>query len=115
MTIPSRYPENTMTRGWIGSCLMFAPLLPGCSWVQEWFSLIGPPAPPVSRMREPTIERLRPGLQASFDAKTRDAHAQIVDAHTTVENIPGRFKRRLAIQPLMQPWAGLSNLEAHGL
>jgi hypothetical protein len=90
-------------------------ILPGCSLIQELFSLIGPTPAPVSRMRESVVGRAAPMIRQALDPATSEAHAQIVSAHTTVETLPARFKRRLAMQSLKQPWEGLTNLEGHGL
>ena len=106
MTIPS----------WIRPALaVLLLILPGCSLVQEFFSLINPQIAPVSRMRESVIARIRPAVQASFDAETADVHAQIVSTHASVETLPGRFMRRAAVQSLKQPWDGLASIEVTGL
>ena len=105
--------------GWWHLLLTFLLVLtlPGCSTVQDFFALLGSPATaiPASHMRESALERVTPTVHQELDRLTGDAHAVFVAAHLTVETVPARFKRRLVLDALKQPWEGLSNFERQGL
>jgi len=85
--------------------------------VQGFLAFIGPPASatPHSRMRESTLERLSPTIRQELDRLAPDAQAAFAAAHETVEIMPARFKRRMIIETLKQPWEGLTSLEKQGL
>lgn len=90
-------------------------LLPGCGVTQELLSFVQPLKPSVGRMRESAVERIRPAVQDTFMPTVVRTHADIVSAHRTLDHPPARYKRRLAVQSLTQPWEGLADLEAQGL
>jgi hypothetical protein len=92
-------------------------VLPGCSMVQGFVSILGPPATatPNSRLRESTLERVTPSVRQELDRSAHDAQAAFVTAQDSVEQIPAHFKRRLVVDALKQPWEGLTSLEKHGL
>jgi hypothetical protein len=102
-------------RGLFSAILLF--ILPGCSMVQGFFSFLGPPAnaPSKNRMRESVMERLAPPIRKDLDRLAREVSVGLVEAHETVETVPARFKRRLVLDALKQPWEGLRNLEEQGL
>ena len=88
--------------------------LPGCSTVQEFFSIGSPPAP-AGHMNQSTIDRLAPAVRKDFEQFTRPQHRDLLTAREAVETIPAQFKRRLAVKALKQPWEGLTDLERQGL
>jgi hypothetical protein len=90
--------------------------LSGCSAVQGFFAFLGPPASaPGSHMREPALDRLAPAVRKDFEQLAGSRHTDFFAAHETVETIPARFKRRLVLKALKQPWDGLTDLERQGL
>ncbi len=90
---------------------------PGCSIVRGFFSFLGPPATatPTSRMRESALERVTPTVRHDLNRLVPDAQSAFVAAHETVETVSARFKRRLVVDSLKQPWEGLPSLEKQGL
>ncbi len=99
--------------------LMSLPLLlwlPGCSAVQGFFGLLGPPAStPTRHMRDSALDRLSPTVRKDFEQLTGSRHSDLIAAHKAVEKIPAQFKRRLVLKALQQPWDGLTDLEHQGL
>jgi len=89
--------------------------LPGCSMVQGFFAWLGPPSTAKTRspMRDSSLERLMPAVRPQFDRLIRQVRANAV--RETMESVPARFKRRLVLDALQQPWEGLANLEGQGL
>lgn len=85
--------------------------------VQGFFAFLGPPATatPTSRMRESALERVTPTVRSEVDRLVPDAQTAFLAAHETVETVPARFKRRLVVDSLKQPWEGLTSLEKQGL
>ena len=97
------------------SSLLLLLWLPGCSAVQGFFALIGPPPAASSHMRQSVLDRLAPAVRKDFEQLTGSHHTDLLTAHKAVEKIPAQFKRRLAVKALKQPWDGLTDLEHQGL
>ncbi len=97
------------------SSLLLLLWLPGCSAVQGFFALIGPPPAPSSHMRQSVLDRLAPAVRKDFEQLTGSHHTDLLTAHKAVEKIPAQFKRRLVVKALKQPWDGLTDLERQGL
>ena len=97
------------------SSLLLLLWLPGCSAVQGFFALIGPPPAPSSHMRQSVLDRLAPTVRKDFEQLTGSHHRDLLTAHEAVEKIPAQFKRRLIVKALKQPWDGLADLERQGL
>jgi hypothetical protein len=96
--------------------LFFLLWLPGCSAIQGFFAFLGPPASaPSSHIRDPVLDRLAPAVRKDFERLAGSRHTDLLAAHETVETIPARFKRRLVLRALKQPWDGLTDLEHQGL
>jgi len=92
-------------------------ILPGCSMVQGFFAWLGPPDTDTVNlpMRESTLERLIPAVRPEIDRLLPVIQTTLVANHGTVEVIPARYKRRLTVAALKQPWEGLANVERQGL
>lgn len=97
------------------SSLLLLLWLPGCSAMQGFFALIGPPPVPSSHMRQSVLDRLAPAVRKDFEQLTGSHHTDLLTAHESVETIPAQFKRRLVVKALKQPWDGLTDLERQGL
>jgi hypothetical protein len=95
--------------------LLLLVLIPGCSAVQSFFELIGPPPAPQSHMRDAVLDRLGPPVRSDLERLAGPRQAAVLAAHETIENNPARFKRRLALTALKRPWEGLADLERQGL
>jgi len=92
-------------------------LLPGCSMIQGFLALVGSHSfvKPRSPMRDSVLERLTPAVRPEFDHMLEEAQRDAAAAAGAVETVPARFKRRLVLDALRQPWDGLTDLEGHGL
>jgi hypothetical protein len=97
--------------------LLFLAALPGCSLVQSFFTLIGPPEAPATQtgMRESSLLRLAPDVRPVMDQYLPGAQFSLTQAHTTVDRTPARYKRGVSVAALRQPWEGLTDLERQGL
>lgn len=97
--------------------LLILLVLPGCGMVQSFFAWLGPPDTGTTNrpMLESALERVVPPVRQELDRLTPDVQASLVAAHSTVETVPARYKRRLVIAALKQAWEGLANLERQGL
>ncbi|HEY6085478.1 MAG TPA: hypothetical protein VIU63_08775 [Nitrospira sp.] len=56
-----------------------------------------------------------PQVRPDFDRLLRDAQNRVLAANDKVDAVPARFKRRLVLDALKQPWDGLTNMEGYGL
>ena len=66
-------------------------------------------------MRESTLERVTPNVRQELARSAHAAQEAFVTAQDGVETMPARFKRRLVVAALKQPWEGLTYLEKHAL
>jgi hypothetical protein len=76
------------------------------------------PAPGVtskSRIYHSIVDRLAPMVQPDVDKYQRAQQAQVLSTHAVGQDVPARYKRRIALQSLTDPWAGFSTLEHQGL
>lgn len=113
----ARYAVRTSMRGRLSplSNLLLLLLLTGCSAVQSFFELIGPPTASQSHMRESAVDRVGPVVRSELERLVGTRQAAVLSAHQTIETDPARFKRRLTITALKHPWEGLTDLERQGL
>ncbi len=91
--------------------------LPGCSIVQGFFHSLGPPENAVTNapMRESSLVRLAPTVRPMLERLLAGPQTRLIEAHSTVETMSARYKRRLALTALKGQWEGLVNLERQGL
>ena len=97
--------------------LLLVSSLPGCSFVQSFFAWLGPPESGIADtpLREPSLARVTSTVRPMVDRLLAPAQLALTQAHATVETINARYKRRLAVTTLKQPWEGLSQIERQGL
>lgn len=114
---PPRYAVQTSMSGrlWRLLSLLLLLVIPGCSAVQYFFELIGPPSAPHSHMRESVVDRIGPPIRNELERLVGARQTAVLAAHETIETNPARFKRRLAVAALKHPWEGLADLERQGL
>jgi hypothetical protein len=91
-------------------------LLPGCIIVQGFLGWLGPPDTGTTNppMRESVLEQVIPAVRKDL-ALLREVQTALIETHAAVETVPARYKRRVAVAALKQPWEGLANLEQQGL
>ncbi len=103
-----------MTPRWIHvSSALLVLVIAGCSTAQSLSPVT--PTPPISHPRDPIIQRIHHHLQEWLPSAFSDIHAKIVMSHEAIDTLPGRFKHRLTVQPLHDPWEGLAHLETRAL
>src|SRR5262245_47390319 len=97
--------------------LLMVLVLPGCSLVKGWFSWLAPHGmtKPRSPIRESLLERLTPSIRSDFERLVPRSGLHGAVMSETAESLPARFKRRLVLDSLKQPWEGMADLEGHGL
>ena len=59
--------------------------------------------------------RLEPIVRPMFDRLLQVPQVKLIEAHSTVETMSARYKRRLTLAALKGPWEGFVNLERQGL
>jgi hypothetical protein len=69
----------------------------------------------MSHPRDPIVQRVNHLIREWFHSEFSATHSKIVLAHEAIDTLPGRFKHRLAVQSLRDPWEGLVHLEARAL
>jgi hypothetical protein len=90
--------------------------LTGCPGVFSGKSLFPSKVPtPHSQVRTSTIDRLAPGIQAEIQQQAAKQSRAVLAAHAIAADIPARYKRRISLQTLTDPWTGFSTLEHQGL
>lgn len=92
---------------------LFFLVIAGCSASQNPSPVTTPPS--ISPPRNPLVPRIYYHLQEWFHSAFSDIQAKIVMAHEGIDTFPGRFKHRLAVQPLRDPWQGLAHIETRAL
>ena len=97
-------------------CALLLPL-PGCALLKDFSSWLGSSttAKPRSPLRDSLIERLSPSVRPELDRIIAELKPVDKSTKESAETAPARFKRRLVLDALKQPWEGLTNLEGHGL
>ncbi|HEX5647682.1 MAG TPA: hypothetical protein VFX56_11985 [Nitrospira sp.] len=96
----------------MSSALLFL-VIAGCSAAPSLSPFS--PAPPISHLYDPVVPRIHHHLREWFHSAFSDIQAKIITAHEGIDTFPGRFKHRLAVQPLHDPWQGLAHIETRAL
>jgi hypothetical protein len=97
--------------------LLLLCVLPGCSVVQSFFAWLGPPqtAEAITPMRESALMRLAPEVRPVLDRLLPAAENTLTEARLGLDLVPARYKRRLTMAALKEPWEGLIHAERQGL
>ncbi len=111
----SAHRQSKQVRTLLVVCLL--PVLSGCSMIQGITSMLSPVSTvkPRSPSRDSVVERLMPSVRQDVQGLPRQIERDGAAAAVSGETVPARFKRRLVLDALRQPWDGLANLEGHGL
>ena len=101
----------------LSASLLILIALPGCSLVQAFFASLGVPEGAVinAPMRDSSVMRLEPIVRPILDRLLQVNQVKLIEAHSTVETMSARYKRRLTLAALKRPWEGFINLERQGL
>ena len=101
----------------LSASLLILIVLPGCSLVQAFFASLGVPEGAVinAPMRDSSVMRLEPIVRPMLDRLLQVNQVKLIEAHSTVETMSARYKRRLTLAALKRPWEGFINLERQGL
>ena len=110
-------PSKTVIRLLLSVSVLVLLALPGCSLVQAFFASLGVPEGAVTNtpMRDSSVMRLEPVVRPMFDRLLQVPQAELIEAHSTVETMSGRYKRHLTLTALKRPWEGFINVERQGL
>jgi len=114
--LPSETSDPVIRLLLSASLLIFI-ALPGCSLVQAFFASLGVPEGAVinAPMRDSSVMRLEPIVRPILDRLLQVNQVKLIEAHSTVETMSARYKRRLTLAALKRPWEGFINLERQGL
>ena len=110
-------PSKTVIRLLLSVSVLVLLALPGCSLVQAFFASLGVPEGAVTNtpMRDSSVMHLEPVVRPMFDRLLQVPQAELIEAHSTVETMSGRYKRHLTLTALKRPWEGFINVERQGL
>jgi len=68
-----------------------------------------------SRLYTSVVDRLAPVVQPDIEKQQGRQQTHILATHAVGRDVPARYKRRIALHTLTDPWAGFSSLEQQGL
>jgi len=68
-----------------------------------------------SRLYTSVVDRLAPVVQPDIEKQQGPQQTRVLATHAIGRDVPARYKRRIALQSLTDPWAGFSSLEHQGL
>ena len=68
-----------------------------------------------SRLYTSVVDRLAPIVQPDIEKHQGKQQTQVLSTHAVGQDVPARYKRRIALQSLTDPWTGFSSLEHQGL
>lgn len=68
-----------------------------------------------SRLYTSVVDRLAPVVQPDIEKQQGPQQARVLATHAIGRDVPAKYKRRIALQSLTDPWAGFSSLEHQGL
>jgi hypothetical protein len=68
-----------------------------------------------SRLYTSVVDRLAPMVQPDIEKQQGPQQTRVLATHAIGRDVPARYKRRIALQSLTDPWAGFSSLEHQGL
>ena len=103
----------TLLRSLVVCSLLLLATLTGCQAL-----IHKSPAPGVtskSRLYTSVVDRLAPVVQPDIEKQQGPQQTRVLATHAIGRDVPARYKRRIALQSLTDPWAGFSSLEHQGL
>ena len=68
-----------------------------------------------SRLYSSMIDRVAPMVQPDIETLHGPQQQRVLATHAIGRDVPAKYKRRIALQSLTDPWAGFSTLEHQGL
>ncbi|MFO0706081.1 MAG: hypothetical protein U0412_04425 [Nitrospira sp.] len=68
-----------------------------------------------SRLYSSVVDRAAPIVQPEIDTLQGPQQQRVLATHAIGRDVPAKYKRRIALQSLTDPWAGFSTLEHQGL
>ncbi len=68
-----------------------------------------------SRLYTSVVDRLAPVVQPDIEKYQSAQQTLVLSTHAVGRDVPARYKRRIALQSLTDPWGGFSTLEHQGL
>ena len=68
-----------------------------------------------SRLYTSVVDRVAPMVQPDIEKYQGAQQTQVLATHAVGRDVQARYKRRIALQSLTDPWGGYSTLEHQGL
>ncbi len=68
-----------------------------------------------SRIYTSVVDRLAVAVQPDIEKQQGPQQTRVLATHAIGRDVPARYKRRIALHALTDPWAGFSSLEHQGL
>ncbi|MCC6141963.1 MAG: hypothetical protein IT389_15265 [Nitrospira sp.] len=88
---------------WLAGCQAFTPKSPVPGITSK------------SRLYHSAVDRLAPAVQPDIEKQQGPQQTRVLATHAIGRDVPARYKRRIALHALTDPWAGFSSLEHQGL
>src|SRR5262245_62021623 len=73
------------------------------------------PTPRRLELPQPRVPRIKQFVQPIVEREAKDAQAQTLEGLRLSKDIPAKFKLPIVSKGLIDPWAGMEELEAAGL
>lgn len=103
----------TLLRSLLVCSLLLLATLTGCQSLIHKSPLPGVTSK--SRLYTSVVDRLAPVVQPDIEKLQGPQQTRVLATHAIGRDVPARYKRRIALQSLTDPWAGFSSLEHQGL
>ncbi|ULA63269.1 MAG: conserved exported protein of unknown function [Nitrospira sp.] len=103
---------TSLSRATLCATLLFSTLA-GCQMLPSKSAMPGIASK--SRMYTSVVDRLAVAVQPDIEKQQGSQQTRVLATHAIGRDVPARYKRRIALHTLTDPWAGFSSLEHQGL
>ena len=103
----------TLPRSLVVCSLLLLTTVTGCQALMQKSPVPGITSK--SRLYTSVVDRLAPVVQPDIEKQQGPQQTRVLATHAIGRDVPARYKRRIALQSLTDPWAGFSSLEHQGL
>lgn len=112
--LPVNRHTNESPVGRLVLCVLFLlAALTGCAALTHQSPVPGVTSK--SRLYHSVVDRLGPVVQPDIEKHQGLQQTRVLATHAIGRDTPARYKRRIALQSLTDPWSGFSTLEHQGL
>lgn len=109
----NRSPRLAFLRSLVVCSLLLLATVTGCQALIKKSPVPGVTSK--SRLYTSVVDRLAPMVQPDIEKHQGKQQTQVLSTHAVGQDVPARYKRRIALQSLTDPWTGFSSLEHQGL